>query len=100
MAEARLGFNVLGPLQMTADGKAVTLGTPKQKAILASLIINRNHPVSNDRLVGDLCEDRPPDKPENSLYAYIAELRKLVKAAGLNDKAVVARKPPGYQLAM
>jgi DNA-binding SARP family transcriptional activator len=100
MAEARLGFNVLGPLQMTADGTAVTLGTPKQKAILASLIINRNHPVSNERLISDAWEERPPDKPENSLYAYISELRQLVKKAGHNEKAVLARKPPGYQLAM
>ena len=33
MAETRPGFNVLGELQMTADGKAVTLGTPKQRSV-------------------------------------------------------------------
>lgn len=100
MAEARLGFNLLGPLRMTVDGKAVELGTPKQKAILASLIVNRNHPVSNDRLISDAWEGRPPTKPEANLHAYIAELRKLIRAAGLDDKAVLARKRPGYQLAL
>jgi DNA-binding SARP family transcriptional activator len=100
MTEARLGFNLLGPLQMTVDGKAVELGTPKQRAILASLIINRNHPVSNDRLISDAWEGRPPPKPEANLHAYIAELRKLVREAGLDDKAVLARKRPGYQLAL
>jgi SARP family transcriptional regulator, regulator of embCAB operon len=98
--EARLGCNVLGALQMTVDGKAVTLGTPKQKAILASLIINRNHPVGNDRLIGDAWEDRPPDKVDANLHAYIAELRKLLRDEGFDDKAVLARKPPGYRLAL
>ncbi|HTQ17102.1 BTAD domain-containing putative transcriptional regulator [Mycobacterium sp.] len=100
VAETRLGFNVLGALQMTVGGKPVTLGTPKQKAILASLIINRNHPVASDRLISDAWEDRPPDKPDGSLHTYIAELRKLLKEAGLDDKTVLARKPPGYQLAL
>lgn len=85
---------------MTVDGKAATLGTPKQKAILSSLIINRNHPVGKERLISDAWEDRPPDKPEASLHTYIAELRKLVTEAGLDGKAVLATKATGYQLAL
>jgi DNA-binding SARP family transcriptional activator len=35
MAENGLDFGVLGPLQITVDGGAVLLGTPKQRAVLA-----------------------------------------------------------------
>ena len=42
-----IGFGVLGPLQVTVGGAAVPLGTPKQRAVLAVLVMNRNRPVGN-----------------------------------------------------
>ena len=42
-----VGFGVLGPLQMSVDGTLVPLGTPKQRAVLAMLVINRNRPVGH-----------------------------------------------------
>lgn len=41
MADPDLEINVLGPLQMTLDGAAIPLGTPKQRAVLAMLVMNR-----------------------------------------------------------
>jgi SARP family transcriptional regulator, regulator of embCAB operon len=99
MAEgAHLGFAVLGPVQMTVNGVPVKLGTPKQRAVLATLIINRNHPVGFDTLVTDAWEDRPPRNPAASVHTYIAELRKLIKDAGLDPMGVVANVAPGYRL--
>lgn len=46
-----LNFGALGPLEMTIDGVAVPLGTPKQRAVLAALLINRNRPVAIDALI-------------------------------------------------
>jgi DNA-binding SARP family transcriptional activator len=93
-----LGFNVLGPLRMTVDGKPLRLGTPKQKALLAMLIVNRNRPVSTDSLIDAAWEDRPPDKVSANLHAYIAELRKLINDVGFDGKRVLATVSPGYQL--
>lgn len=52
--EKRLDFGLLGPLQMTIDGTPVPSGTPKQRAVLAMLVINRNRPVGvpNHRPLG------------------------------------------------
>jgi SARP family transcriptional regulator, regulator of embCAB operon len=47
----RLGFGVLGPLRVSVDDTAVSLGTPKQRAVLAMLVINRNRPVAIDSLI-------------------------------------------------
>jgi DNA-binding SARP family transcriptional activator len=46
MTETKIGFGVLEPLQMTVDGTSVALGTPKQRAVLAMLVVNRNRPES------------------------------------------------------
>lgn len=45
-------FRVLGPLQLTVNGTPVALGTPKQRAVLAMLVMSRNRPISSDALVG------------------------------------------------
>jgi len=51
MGNAGRGFGVLGPLQLNAGGTPVTLGAPKQRAVLAMLVINRNRPVSVESLI-------------------------------------------------
>ena len=94
----RLDFGVLGPLQMTADGAPLPLGTPKQRAVLAMLVMGRNRPVSSDALVNAAWEQYPPPEPKASLHSYLSNLRKLVAGAGHDPKAVLASAPPGYRL--
>jgi len=96
----RLEYGVLGPLQMTADGAPLPLGTPKQRAVLAMLVIGRNRPVSSESLVNAAWEQFPPPEPKASLHSYVSNLRKLVSSAGLEPKAVLASAPPGYRLAI
>lgn len=100
MVAKRLDFGVLGPLQMSADGAALPLGTPKQRAVLAMLVMSRNRPVSSESLVNAAWEQFPPPEPKASLHSYISNLRKLVAGAGLDPKAVLASAPPGYRLAI
>jgi DNA-binding SARP family transcriptional activator len=96
--KARVGFAVLGSVRMTVNGAPLKLGTPKQRAVLATLIINRNHPVGFDTLIADAWEDRPPRNPAASVHTYVAQLRKLLKDAGLDPAGVLANAAPGYQL--
>jgi len=90
-------FGVLGPLQMSIGGAVVPLGTPKQRAVLAVLIINANRPVGTDTLIGAAWDQRPPQGARATLHAYISNLRRLMSSAGV-DRAVLANTPPGYQL--
>jgi DNA-binding SARP family transcriptional activator len=94
----RLDFGVLGPLQMSADGAPLPLGTPKQRAVLAMLVMGRNRPVGSDALVNAAWEQYPPPEPKASLHAYVSNLRKLLGGAGHDPKAVLASAPPGYRL--
>ena len=47
-------FGVLGPLQVLRSGRAVPLGGPRQRAVLALLLVAANRAVSMDRLAEDL----------------------------------------------
>ena len=69
MASIKIGFGVLGPLQMTVDDAPVTLGTPKLRAVLAMLVMNRNRPVSIDSLITAAWEEGPPAEARASLHS-------------------------------
>lgn len=90
-----IAFGVLGPLQMRVGGTEVLLGTPKQRAVLAMLVINRNRPVGIDSLLNAAWEQWPPPGARASLHSYISNLRKLI---GAEARTVLVSAPPGYRL--
>jgi DNA-binding SARP family transcriptional activator len=98
MAEKGLDFGVLGPLEVTVDGAPLILGTPKQRAVLAMLVINRNRPVATPALIEAAWEQWPPRAAQASLHSYISNLRKLLDNAGVDSSKHLARVPPGYRL--
>jgi SARP family transcriptional regulator, regulator of embCAB operon len=100
MVDKRLEFGLLGPLEMTVDGTLVPLGTPKQRAVLAMLLMNRNSPVGIERLISALWDDEPPSGARASIHSYVSNLRKLLNGAGIDARLVLAAAPPGYRLAV
>jgi DNA-binding SARP family transcriptional activator len=100
MLDKRLEFGLLGPLEMSVDGAQVPLGTPKQRAVLAMLLMNRNSPVGVDRLITALWDDSPPSGARASIHSYVSNLRKLLTGAGIDPRVVLAAAPPGYRLSV
>jgi DNA-binding SARP family transcriptional activator len=100
MVDKRLEFGLLGPLEMSVDGALVPPGTPKQRAVLAMLLMNRNSPVGVDRLITALWADSPPSGARASIHSYVSNLRKLLSAVGLDPRVVLAAAPPGYRLSI
>jgi DNA-binding SARP family transcriptional activator len=95
MTENKIGFGVLGPLQMTVDGAGLPLGTPKQRAVLAVLVMNRSRPVAIDSLITAAWEQWPPPEARASLHSYISNLRRLLG----DSRSMLVNAPPGYRLA-
>jgi DNA-binding SARP family transcriptional activator len=87
-----LEFRILGPLEVSEDGKPLQLSGQKQRALLALLLLEANRVVSNDRLLDALWGDQPPRTAPTSLQNFVSQLRKL-----LGPETLVT-KPPGYQL--
>lgn len=100
MAGMGADFGVLGPLQICVDGGPVALGTPKQRAVLAMLLINRNRPVGTDGLIEAAWEQFPPPDPRASLHSYVSNLRKLLGSVGLDSRTTLVSAPPGYRLSV
>jgi SARP family transcriptional regulator, regulator of embCAB operon len=86
-------------LQMSIGGALVPLGTPKQRAVLAVMVINANRPVGIHTLTDAVWDQRPPPGARATLHAYISNLRRLMSDAGI-ERAVLASAPPGYRLAI
>ncbi|MCV7352818.1 BTAD domain-containing putative transcriptional regulator [Mycobacterium parmense] len=98
MHNVGLGFGVLGPLLLSSNGVPIPLGAPKQRAVLAMLLINRNRPVSVDSLIHAVWDDDPVPAARTSIQSYVSTLRRLLRDAVANPYAVLASAPPGYQL--
>jgi DNA-binding SARP family transcriptional activator len=100
MTNGGLGFGVLGPLLMTSYGVRVPVGAPKQRAVLAMLLINRNRPVSVESLINAVWDEDPVPAARTSIQAHVSNLRRLLRTAGVDPYQALASAPPGYQLSV
>jgi DNA-binding SARP family transcriptional activator len=91
-----IDYRILGPLEVSADGRVVDIGGHKQRALLAILLLRANEPVPRDVLVHELWGERPPAGARGSLEVYVSRLRKALGAAG--NGHVVLTRPGGYCL--
>jgi DNA-binding SARP family transcriptional activator len=85
-------FRILGPLEVSDKGGVVPLGGPKQRAVLALLLLHAGEVVSTDRLIDALWGERPPRTAATSLQNFVSQLRKLFGAD------IVVTRAPGYGL--
>src|SRR6201992_4523936 len=90
MSNAGLQFGVLGPLQLRAGGALVPLGAPKQRAVLATLLMNRNRAVAVDALIDAVWDHSPVPAARTSIHSYVSRLRGLVSNAGHDPNTVLA----------
>ncbi len=71
-------FRILGSIEAVGDGGPLPLGAPKQRALLALLLLNANTVVSRDRLVDALWGAEPPNSAVSSLQVYVHGLRRAL----------------------
>jgi DNA-binding SARP family transcriptional activator len=71
-------FRVLGPIQAVAEGRALPLGGPKQRALLAELLLHRGAVVSRDHLIEALWGEGPPESAAGALQVYVHGLRRAL----------------------
>jgi DNA-binding SARP family transcriptional activator/ABC-type transport system substrate-binding protein/streptogramin lyase len=88
-------FRLLGPLEVCRDGEQLALGGPKQRAVLAILLLHANEIVPRGRLLTDVWGERTPGS-EHSLDVHLSRLRKTLASAG--DGSVLIRRGGGYLL--
>lgn len=91
-----IDYRILGPLEVSADGRMIQIGGPKLRALLVILLLRANQSVPRDVLARDLWGEYPPAGAQGSLEVYVSRLRKALGAAA--DGPVVVTRPSGYCL--
>ncbi len=95
-----LDFNVLGPLEVCDGDRALHLGPPKQRAVLAVLLLEAGRVVSTDALVDRLWGEAPPARAVGALQAYVHNLRRILEPGrpARARPSMLASKACGYVL--
>ena len=78
-------FRILGSVEAVGDDGSLALGAPKQRALLALLLLNANTVVSRDRLVDALWGAEPPRSAVSSLQVYVHGLRRARAGGGCHQ---------------
>ncbi|WP_225320570.1 BTAD domain-containing putative transcriptional regulator [Streptomyces luteolifulvus] len=74
-------FLLLGPLELRVAGRAVELGPPQRRAVLAALLVDAGRPVPLETLIDRVWGEDPPAEARASLYSHAARIRRTLAAA-------------------
>jgi DNA-binding SARP family transcriptional activator len=85
-------FRILGPLEVADRHSAISFDAPKQRTLLAVLLLHANEIVSSERLVDELWGERPPATAPKVVQNYVSQLRRAL------GPDVILTRSPGYML--
>src|SRR4051812_2454373 len=89
-----MDFAILGPLRIDGPDGAIEIRAPKQRALLAILLLAyRQDAVSSLRLIDVLWDEDPPPTAAKALQVHVSQLRRALGA----DSPIVTR-PSGYAI--
>ncbi|NUR83711.1 MAG: SARP family transcriptional regulator, partial [Nonomuraea sp.] len=93
-------FGVLGSLETWRGDSRLDLGAPRNRAVLARLLIARGTVVPVDRLIEDLWEGAAPPQALSSLRTFVCQLRRVLESrpSGRTAPRVLVTEPGGYVL--
>ena len=98
-----MDFSVLGRLSVRSGSRSAAPTAPKQRQLLALLLLNSNHVVRTETLVRELWGITAPNTSTNILQTYVAQLRGLIMEVSGHDrdyvtKGVLLTEQSGYLL--
>jgi DNA-binding SARP family transcriptional activator len=83
-------FRILGPLEVWDEGRLLGLSGPKQRALLAVLLLHANEVVPGDRLIDELWGGDSTESAATGLRVNVSRLRKALPGD------VLVTRSPGY----
>src|SRR6187455_3266635 len=82
-----MDFGILGPLEARDGARSLALGGPKQRAVLALLLLHANQVVTSERLIDQLWGEEPPGTVKVVLQGFVSNLRKVLGADAIATRA-------------
>ncbi|MFJ9372382.1 AfsR/SARP family transcriptional regulator [Streptomyces sp. NPDC101455] len=74
-----LRFSVLGPVRAWRGEQELDLGSPQQRAVLATLLLRRGHAVALAGLLDAVWGEEQPPAAVSVLRTYVSRLRKVLE---------------------
>src|SRR3954469_9998543 len=65
-------FRLFGQVELWAAGRPLDVGTPRQQAVLAVLVVDAGRPVAIETLIDRVWDDDPPAGARNVLYSHLS----------------------------
>jgi len=84
-------FSILGPVRVFDGPLQLGVGGPKQRAVLAALLLERGRFVSRDALVDAVWDDAPPASAAGSIQVYVHGLRQALGADRIETRGTSYR---------
>ncbi len=92
-----MDFGLLGPLVVRDGPREVPVSAPRQRVLLAGLLVSAGRVVSLDALAGMLWEGEPPAGARGALHSAIQRLRSALGPAGAE---LIETRAPGYLISI
>jgi predicted ATPase/DNA-binding SARP family transcriptional activator len=93
-----LEFRLLGAFEVAAGGRTAVVGSPKQRALLAMLVVHLNHVVPLDAIVEELWGERLPASASASVQSLVSRLRRSLSDLYPEAGSCLRGREPGYLL--
>jgi DNA-binding SARP family transcriptional activator/tetratricopeptide (TPR) repeat protein len=74
-------FHLLGAVEVRTDSVPLPMGSTKQTAVLAALLVHANQPLSTEVLVDRVWGEAAYDGARRTLHTYVARIRRLLAQA-------------------
>jgi DNA-binding SARP family transcriptional activator len=97
-----LEFSILGPLEVRDQDRRIEVTSPKERLVLAVLVVHANEIVSVGRLIEVLWGDNPPATAANTLQTYVSHLRRALEPdrSPRAQYGLLCTRGHGYELAV
>jgi DNA-binding SARP family transcriptional activator len=93
-------FRLLGTVEVVAGDRVVEIGSPKQRTLLAALLLRLNIVVPADVLADELWGEAPPPSVQATLQSLVSRLRRALETTDPadGDTPRLRSKEGGYVL--
>ncbi len=92
-----MDFGLLGPLVVRDGPREISVSAPRQRVLLAGLLLSAGRVVSLDALAGMLWEGEPPAGARGALHSAVQRLRSTLGPAGAE---LIETRAPGYLISI
>jgi len=93
-------FRLLGPVEVWVGDRRIDVGQPRQRAVLAALLVDAGRVVPRETLIDRVWGQAVPEQARATLRTHLSRIRRLLEQTGEGEvpAAALSHEPGGYLL--